>query len=100
MANPIRGLARQFLRHSPAAVLFAGVVVALVDFAILYAAATADGVLRISGGIGLLQNYGLWSTVVGNPLLLYVARKYYEVVSSFSSSRAIVRPNTIQHALG
>ena len=75
--NPLRALAQQFIYRSPMTLLAVGVAISMADFGILYAAAVREGVLRMSPGVGLLNNYGLFSTTVGNAVLLYTAKKYY-----------------------
>src|SRR4051812_10582812 len=77
-----------------------GICLSLVDFATLYLASAREGVLHIQNGIGLLDNFGLLSTVFGNAVSLYLARKYYEGVCSISASKAVVRSSaSIERAL-
>jgi hypothetical protein len=99
MWNPARVLAEQFVRRSPTTLLVFGVAVSLVDFATLYAAAAREGVLHVSEGIGLLNNYGLFSTILGNAISLYVAKKYYQGVCSIETSKAIVDTASIKPSL-
>jgi len=87
--NPLRRLAEQFVRRDPVSVLAFGVVLSLVDFGCLYVAASAEGVLRIPGGVGLLDNLGLLSTLFGNAVSLYAAKKYYDGVQSMRTSKAV-----------
>lgn len=99
MMNPARALAKQFLRLSPTGLLAIGVAISLADLAILYAAAAKDGVLYIDQGVGLLNHYGLFSTIVGNAISLYAARKYYDGVCSITTSKAVVNPSIIEPVL-
>jgi len=99
MRNPIKELAEQFVRRSPTTLLFFGIVLSFIDFSLLYAAAAKEGVLRIDGGIGLLNNYALFSTIFGNAIFFYVARKYYDSVCSMRASNAIVKTAPIDEAL-
>src|SRR5216684_1259589 len=99
MRNPIKALGDQFVRRSPTQLLVFGLVVSFLDFSVLYFAAAREGVLRINGGIGLLNNYGLFSTILGNAIFFYVARKYYDSVCSMRASNAIVKTAPIEEAL-
>lgn len=67
-----------------------GVVISLIDFGLLYLAADREGVLDIPQGVGLLKNYGLFSTLAGNAVFPYLAKKYYEGVCSIRESKAVV----------
>jgi hypothetical protein len=97
--NPFRALAEQFVRRSPATLLTFGIALSLVDFVALYAAAANEGVLYVSQGVGLLNHYGLLSTIFGNAVFLYAAKKYYDCISSTRTSNAIVNPVPIEEAL-
>jgi len=99
MVNPARALAEQFVRRSPTTLLVLGVTISAIDFTALYAASAKEGVLHISQGVGLLNNYGLLSTIVGNPVLVYLAKKYYESVCSIRTSKAIVNREPIGKSL-
>ena len=88
--NPARVFAEQFVRRSPATLLALGIALALLDFAALYSAAAREGVLHISKGIGLLNNFGLLSTLFGDAVSLYIAKKYYDCVCSIRTSKAVV----------
>ena len=99
MMNPARSLARQFLRRSPLTLLLVGLAVSGLDFALLCAAALRESVLYMDQGIGLLNNYGLLSTVIGNAFSLFVVKKYYECVSSIRSSEAVVDTKFIKPSL-
>jgi hypothetical protein len=79
--------------------LIFGVVVSLIDFVALYAAAAREGVLHINQGVGLLDNYGLLSTIVGNAVSIYVAKKYYDGVCSIRNSKAVVNATSIEESL-
>jgi riboflavin transporter FmnP len=98
MANPVRAIAEQFVSRSPTTLLIFGISLSLLDFAALYAASTKEGVLHVSGGIGLLNNYGLFSTLLGNAVFPYVVKKYYDTVSSMRDSRAIVKTAPVEEA--
>lgn len=100
MVNPARALAEQFVRRSPTTLLVLGVAISVIDFTALYAAAAKEGVLHISQGVGLLNNYWLLSTIVGNAVLPYLAKKYYEGVCSIRTSKAIVNFEPIRKSLG
>jgi hypothetical protein len=99
MVNPARGLAKQFVRRSPTTLLVFGIVLSLVDFLALYAAAAKEGVLHISEGIGLLDNYGLFSTIIGNAVFLYVGKKYYDSICSMKTSKAVTDTAVIETSL-
>ena len=99
MLNPFAALAKQFVRSSPATLLGIGMTLSFVDSATLYAAASSDGVLYISQGIGLYNHYGLFSTVLGNAISLYLAKKYYEAVYSMRDSKAVVNKEVIEKPL-
>jgi hypothetical protein len=99
MLNLARVLVKQFVRRSPTTLLAIGVSLALVDFVLIYVAATRDGVLRISQGIGLLDHYGIFSTILGNAIFLYVAKKYYDGVCSIRTSNAVVDSAVIETSL-
>lgn len=99
MLNPARMLAIQFVRTCPTTLLVLGIAISVVDFVTLYAAAASEGVLYVSEGIGLLNNYGLFSTILGNAIALYVAKKYYDGVCSIKSSDAVVNADAIEAPL-
>lgn len=99
MVNPVRALAEQFVRRSPMTLLAFSIAFSLVDFAALYSAAAREGVLHISEGIGLLNNYGLFSTILGNAVFLYVAKKYYDSIYSMGTSKAVAKTAPIKKAL-
>jgi hypothetical protein len=99
MVNPARALAKQLVRLSPTTLLAVGITFSFVDFLLLYAAASNEGVVHISEGIGLLENYGLCSTILGNSVFLYVARKYYEIVCSIRDSKALINTEIIETSL-
>lgn len=99
MWNPVRALAEQFVRRSPTTLLTFGICLSLLDFAALYAASAREGVLHVSAGIGLLNNYGLFSTLLGNAVFPYVVKKYYDSVCSMRDSKAIVKTAAIEEAL-
>lgn len=87
------------MRRSPEALLTFSIAFSLVDFILLYSAAVNEGVLHIDEGVGLLSNYGLLSTIVGNAISLYVARKYYDSVCSIRTSKALLNREVIKPSL-
>lgn len=99
MVNPARALSRQFLGRAPLTLLVVGIVLALADFGLLYRAAVKDGVLYIEGGVGLLQNYGLLATVLGNSVYFYLARKYYDAAYSIKKSKALINAEPVENPL-
>lgn len=99
MLNPVRALAEQFVRRSSTTLLTFGIAFSLLDFAALYAAADREGVLHISEGIGLLNNYGLFSTILGNAVSFYVAKKYYDSVCSMRASKALIKRAAVEETL-
>jgi hypothetical protein len=99
MVNPARALLKQFVRRSPTTLLVIGTALSLVDFLAVYAAAARDGVLRIDQGIGLLNHYGFFSTIFGNAIALYAAKKYYDGVNSIRTSKAVVKPAVVETSL-
>lgn len=99
MANPARALSEQFVRRSPTTLLGIGIALALVDFVTLYTAASWEGVLYISQGVGLLNHYGIFSTILGNAISLYAAKKYYEGVCSIRDSKAVVDSAVVEKPL-
>lgn len=99
MVNPARAFAKQFVRRSPTTLLGFGITVSVVDFLALYATAAREGTLHVSQGIGLLNNYGLFSTILGNAVSLYVAKKYYDGICSMRTSEALVKTAPIEKSL-
>lgn len=99
MANPARALLKQFLLSSPSTLLIAGIVLSFFDSGFLYTAARKEGVLHINKGIGLLHNYGVFSTVLGNSIFFYLARKYYDAVCSIRKSKAVTSVEPLQTPL-
>jgi hypothetical protein len=99
MANPARALSKQFVRRSPTTLLGIGIALALVDLVTLYTAASWEGVLYISQGVGLLNHYGIFSTILGNAISLYAAKKYYEGVCSIRDSKAVVDRAVVEKPL-
>jgi hypothetical protein len=65
----------------------------------LFLAATKESVLHIPGGVGLLQNLGLLSTVIGNAFSFYVVRKYYDYVCAITDSKAVANTRVIKPSL-
>lgn len=99
MANPARALSKQFVRRSPTMLLGVGIALALVDFVTLYTAASWEGVLYINQGVGLLNHYGIFSTILGNAISLYAAKKYYEGVCSIRDSKAVIDKAIVEKPL-
>lgn len=99
MVNLVRVFAGQFVRRSPMTLLAFGVAASLTDFGLLYMAAAEEGVLRVDQGVGLLNNYGLLSTVVGNAVFFYLAKKYYDGVCAIRSSKAVVNTPSVEESL-
>src|SRR6476469_3992453 len=99
MVNPVRASGRLFLYLNPTAILVIGVGLALAEFAMNYAAAARDGVLRIDQGAGLLNHYGFFGTLTGNAIGLYAARKYYDAICSIKTSKAVMDPCVIDPPL-
>lgn len=99
MVNPARALSKQFVRRSPTALLGIGIALALVDFVTLYTAASLEGVLYISQGVGLLNHYGIFSTILGNAISLYAAKRYYEGVCSIRDSKALIDSGVVKKPL-
>ena len=97
--NPARALTKQFVRRSPTTLLVFGIAVSIVDFIVLYVAAARDGVLHLSQGVGLLNNYGLLSTILSNAVLIYLAKKYYDSICSMWASKAIINTEPIYEPL-
>lgn len=65
----------------------------------LYSAAAAESVLHIKGGVGLLDNYGLWATILNNTVLLGLARLYHDEVRSILESKAVTDPAPLARPL-
>jgi hypothetical protein len=99
MANPARALAEQFVRRSPTELLVFGGVLSVADLLVLYAAAWKEGVLHVEQGVGLLTNYGLFSTLLGNAVYLYLAKKYYDYICSMRDSKAVVNAAPVNKSL-
>jgi len=73
--------------------------VALLDFVTLYVASDKEGVLRIPQGVGFLQDYGLLSTIVGDVILIYLVRRYYDAICSARTSKAVKDPAQIDEPI-
>jgi hypothetical protein len=96
VVRAIRSLFEQFFRRSPFTLLGFGIALSIVDSLILYLAARRNGVLQIEHGVGLLKNYGLISTIVGNSVAFYLVRKYYDCVNAIGTSDALVKDSSAQ----
>lgn len=99
MVSPVRVVVNQFLFRSPMILLAVGFGVSGLDFLFLFLAARRESVLHIPQGVGLLDNLGLLSTVIGNAFSFYVVRKYYDYVCGIRDSKAVVNPKVIKPAL-
>lgn len=99
MRDPLKLMAAGFVRSSPATLLALGIFVSVLQFVMFIGTARLEGVLFIKGGVGFLNNYGLLSTLVGNAVLPYLARLYYENVCGFAESKAIKRAGAINEEL-
>lgn len=99
MVNPARALAESFVRRSPTTLLAFGIALSFLDSLALYAAAAKEGVLHVNQGVGLLNNYGLLSTIIGNAVFLYFAKEYYNAVCSIRASKVVVDPAPIEKSL-
>jgi hypothetical protein len=99
MVNSVIALPKQFVQRRPTTLLGIGIALSLVDFVTIYLAAVRDGVLYINQGVGLFNHYGLFSTIVGNAISLYAAKKYYDGVCSSRDSEAIVDSAAIKKPL-
>jgi hypothetical protein len=89
MINPLKILANEFVRRTPLTLLLAGISISALEFVVLFWAANREGVLHIQNGVGLLDNYGLISTLLGNAIFPCLARSYYEYVCTTQSSKAV-----------
>jgi len=99
MVNPARVLAEWFVRRSQTTLLAFGLVFSLLDSLALYVAAAEEGVLHVKQGIGLLNNYGLFSTILGNAVFLYLGKKYYDALCSIRTSKVVVNSAPIEKSL-
>jgi hypothetical protein len=86
MADPARAIARAFVRWEPLTWLLIGSSISIIQVITFVAAARAETVLSIDGGVGLLQNYGLGGNMVANAVLPYLARLYYANVMKAASA--------------
>lgn len=89
MSNPVKVVLREFLKRDPQTVLFVTAIIAAADALLLFLAAKHDGVLLIDGGVGLLSNFGLFSTLAGNAIIPYLVKKYYDESHSIFDSKSI-----------
>jgi hypothetical protein len=99
MRNPFTVPAEQFLRTAASTLLLVGSGIALLDFTLLFAAADKESVLVIPNGIGLLQDLGLFSTIVGDAILIYLIRKYYDMICLARNSKAVESPPEVDEPL-
>ncbi|HJP93597.1 MAG TPA: hypothetical protein VJ875_16680 [Pyrinomonadaceae bacterium] len=76
-----------------------GIGLSAVDFFGFYAAAMKENVLSSGQGIGLSNHYGLISTILGNAIAWYAAKKYYDGVCSIRFSKAVVNNEVIETPL-
>lgn len=91
MHDPFRALAMFYLQCRSIVLLAAGVALSALQFVAFVQAARNEGMLRIAGGVGFLDNYGLLSTLFGNAVLPYIVRCYYQSVHTFADSKAVKR---------
>ena len=99
MRDPLKLAATGFLQSDPVILLAAGIFASALQFVTFYAAARHEDVLFIDLGVGFLNNYGLLSTLVGNAVLPYLARRYYEDVHAFADSEAVKQVSVINLGL-
>ena len=99
MVSPVRVVVNQFLFRSPMTLLAVGLVISGLDFGFLFVAARKESVLHIPQGVGLLDNFGLLSTVIGNAFSFYVVRKYFDYVCAIKNSKALVNPRVVNPGL-
>lgn len=99
MRNPLQVAADAFLRCNPSTLLVGSIFVSVLEFVAFLYAARIEGVVHIGGGVGFLSNYGLLSTLIGNAVLPYLARLYFEYVSSFRESRALRQVTIVEREL-
>lgn len=99
MVNPTKALAEWFMRRSPTTLLASGIALSILDSLALYAAAAKEGVLHVDHGVGLLNNYGLFSTILGNAVFLYLGKEYYNAVCSIRESKSVVDSASIEKSL-
>ncbi|MFT3939186.1 hypothetical protein [Rhodopseudomonas sp.] len=59
-------------------ILISGVAIAAAFAAAFVLSGLTEGVLRIPGGVGFLQNYGLIAAILGDAVLFFLAKKYLE----------------------
>lgn len=71
-------------------------IMALGDFFALYLSSKYEGVLNINGGIGFFQNYGLWSTLVGNALIPVLIKLYLSKVNAIFKSGAVTASKRVK----
>lgn len=81
--NARKSLTKQFIKRAPETLLLFSIILAFFEFILLFIAAKNEDVLFIDGGIGLLNNYGVFASLVGDALLLYLIKKYYEEIRCF-----------------
>jgi hypothetical protein len=96
MRSPLKRFAVQFVEQNPLVLLLGGTAISLLASTVLFSVARHEGVLRIRGGVGFLQNYGLLSTLLANAVLPYLTRLYYDQVGAISRSAITVHGSVIQ----
>jgi hypothetical protein len=87
------------VHRTPQAVFLASTLISLLDFVALFTAAERDGVLNIPSGVGLLQEHGLLSMILGNCFVPVLVRLYYDAVQSMPESKAVKDETYIKHVL-
>lgn len=77
-------ISKYFLQIKAEYLLVINVLIAFVEFIMMYLAAKKENVLFIDGGIGFLNNYGVMSVILGDALLIYMAKKHVDLLSSIN----------------
>jgi hypothetical protein len=99
MVNPTQVLIDQFMHRTPQTVFLVSTFLSSLDFIALFYAASENGVLTIPGGIGLWQDHGLLSMILGNCFIPYLARRYHDTVRSIRTSKSVQIASTVEPPL-
>lgn len=75
-------LANRFVESTPERILAAGVAIACIFGAAIFIAAWYENVIFIEEGIGFAENYGWFAALLGDAVLLFLAKKYFDVVQN------------------
>ncbi len=86
MSSIHTSVAESFLSTKGNYLLPFGILIAFLEFLALFIVAKMEGVLVIQGGIGLLQQYGLYASLFGDAFLLFLAKKYVETLFEVDNS--------------